>query len=76
MTSAKTALFAWELGEGLGHLPVLKAIAEALQREGWSVVFALRDAVLARASLAPLNCAVLPAPYWSNPVVIGKQRLE
>lgn len=71
-SSGKTALFAWELGEGLGHLPVLKAIAEALQREGWTIVFALRDPVLTRASLASLNCAILPAPHWPNPVAVAK----
>ena len=30
-SAGKTALFAWEIGEGLGHIPVLKAIATALK---------------------------------------------
>lgn len=70
--SAKTALFAWELGEGLGHLPTLKAIAEGLQREGCTIVFALRDPAPARASLASLGGVILQAPYWPDPVAVSK----
>lgn len=68
---AKTALFAWELGEGLGHLPILKAVAGAMQREGWKIVFALRDPALTRAGLASLQCTILPAPHWPNPVAVA-----
>jgi len=65
--SNKTILFAWEIGEGLGHLPPLKAVAQALKREGASVVFALRDAVQTRAELAELGAPILPAPFWPTP---------
>lgn len=63
----KTILFAWELGEGLGHLPPLKAIAAAAKAEGARPVFALRDAVLTRAALAELDAQILPAPFWPTP---------
>ena len=69
---SKTALFAWEIGEGLGHVPTLKVIAGALQREGWTTIFALRDPIHTRTSLAELNCAVLASPFWPNPVAVAK----
>ena len=65
--NGKTVLFAWELGEGLGHLPPLKAIARALQAEGALPVFALRDAVLTREALADIGVPILPAPFWPTP---------
>jgi hypothetical protein len=67
--NGKTILFAWELGEGLGHLPALKAIAAAAKTEGARVVFALRDPVLTRAALAEVGAPVLPAPFWPTPLL-------
>jgi len=64
----KTILFAWELGEGLGHLPPLKAIGAAVKAEGATPVFALRDPVQTRAALAELDALILPAPQWPTPV--------
>lgn len=64
---SKTVLFAWELGEGLGHLPALKAIASALKAEGVTPVFALRDPVQTRAALGELEAMILPAPFWPMP---------
>lgn len=66
--AGKTVLFAWELGEGLGHLPPLKAIALALKARGANVVFALRDAVLTRAALSDVGAPILPAPFWPTPI--------
>lgn len=63
----KTILFAWEIGEGLGHLPALKAIALAAKAEGAKPVFALRDAVLTRAALGEVGASILPAPFWPTP---------
>jgi hypothetical protein len=63
----KTILLAWELGEGLGHLPPLKAIAQAAKAEGARPVFALRDAVLTREALAEIDAQILPAPFWPTP---------
>jgi UDP:flavonoid glycosyltransferase YjiC (YdhE family) len=42
MTKTDT-LFAWELGGGLGHIGRLRPLAEALQRRGQRVAFAVRD---------------------------------
>ena len=63
----KTILFAWELGEGLGHLPPLKAIAQAVKREGANVVFVLRDPVQTRGELSEIGALILPAPFWPTP---------
>lgn len=70
--AAKTILFAWELGEGLGHLPALKAIALAAKAEGARVVFALREPGPARAALAALDAEILAAPFWPTPVLPAK----
>jgi UDP:flavonoid glycosyltransferase YjiC (YdhE family) len=66
--AAKTILFAWELGEGLGHLPPLKAIARAAKADGARPVFALRDPVQTRAALAETGAQILPAPFWPTPM--------
>lgn len=63
----RTILFAWELGEGLGHLPALKAVARGVKAEGGKPVFVLRDPVLTRAALAEIEAPVLPAPHWPRP---------
>ena len=63
----KTVLLAWELGEGLGHLPPLKAIALGLQPYGVRPVFALRDTVGTRATLKETGGVILQAPFWPNP---------
>lgn len=63
----KTVLFAWELGEGLGHLPALKAIARAVKAQGGTPVFALCRPEQSRAALSELGAAILPAPHWPTP---------
>ena len=68
----KTALLAWELGEGLGHLPTLKAIGGALRDDGWRIAFALREPEPARAGLATLACPVLQAPFWPDAAVVAE----
>lgn len=68
----KTILFAWELGEGLGHLPALKALALAAKAQGARVVFALREAGPARAALAEVGAEVLAAPLWPSPAMPAK----
>ena len=60
-------LLAWELGEGLGHLPPLKAIALALQPLGVKPVFALRETHHAGPALRDFNAPVFVAPHWSKP---------
>jgi hypothetical protein len=70
--AAKTLLFAWELGEGLGHLPALKALALAAKAEGARVVFALREPVPARSVLADVGAEILTAPFWPTPALPAK----
>ena len=70
--AAKTILFAWELGEGLGHLPALKALALAAKAEGARVVFALREPVPARMALADVDAEILRAPFWPTPQMPAK----
>ncbi|MFM9863059.1 MAG: glycosyltransferase [Micropepsaceae bacterium] len=70
--TAKTILFAWELGEGLGHLPALKAIALAAKAEGARVVFALREPAPSRAALVEIGAQVLQAPFWPAPALPAK----
>jgi hypothetical protein len=65
--SSKTVLFAWELGEGLGHFPPIKAIARALMREGATVAFAMREMETARTELAEFGEHIVQAPYWPSP---------
>jgi hypothetical protein len=67
---AKTALLVWEIGEGLGHLPTLKAIAAGLQAQDWRVIFALRDIEGTRASLASFDVRILQAPHWANATAV------
>jgi hypothetical protein len=66
--SSKTILLAWEIGEGLGHLPPLKAIALAAKAEGASPVFALRETEPARTALADVAAPIHAAPFWPAPV--------
>lgn len=65
--NGKTILLAWELGEGLGHLPALKAIAAAAKREGATPVFALREPASSRVALAEVGAQILQAPFWPTP---------
>ena len=66
----KTVLFAWELGEGLGHAAPLVAIADALVSLGHDLgvpvkpVFAFRDPLFARQALGDRPHAVLAAPVY------------
>lgn len=60
-------LLAWELGEGLGHLPPLKAIALALKPLGVKPVFALRETQHAGPALREVGADVYVAPHWAKP---------
>lgn len=70
--NGKTILFAWELGEGLGHLPALKAIAVAAKAEGAKAVFALREPEPSRVALADVGGEILAAPFWATPALPAK----
>lgn len=60
-------LLAWELGEGLGHLPPLKAIALALKPLGVKPVFALRETQHAGPALRDVRADMYVAPHWAKP---------
>jgi rhamnosyltransferase subunit B len=68
---SKTVLLAWELGEGLGHLPPLKAIARAFQSDGATVVFTLREPEPARGALLDFDAQIIQAPFWPDPALPG-----
>lgn len=65
--AGKTVLLAWELGEGLGHLPPLKAIALALKPLGVKPVFALRETHHAGPALREVGADMYVAPHWAKP---------
>jgi UDP:flavonoid glycosyltransferase YjiC (YdhE family) len=56
-------LFTWELGGGLGHVTVLRPVAEALDRRGHEVILAVRDLVAARQVFHDTKCRCLQAPF-------------
>lgn len=65
--AGKTLLLAWELGEGLGHLPPLKAVAQAFKPLGVKIVFALRETQHAAPALKDVGAELLVAPHWAKP---------
>jgi hypothetical protein len=65
----KTVLYAWELGEGLGHLPVLKAFAEGLKADGVQARFVLREIKGAAQVLASTGGTLHSAPHWAKPAL-------
>jgi hypothetical protein len=68
----KTVLFAWELGEGLGHVSPLLAVADALVTAGRGrgldivPVFALCEPIFGRESVATRGWRVLPTPRMTE----------
>lgn len=76
MARDRIALFAWELGEGLGHLGNLRLIAKALQQDGFKPVFALRDAVTTRSALGIEGAPVFAAPIWLHPIAPPRGRIS
>jgi UDP:flavonoid glycosyltransferase YjiC (YdhE family) len=58
-----TALFAWELGAGLGHIAQFFPLADALSGRGHRVFAALRDLSKAPTLFARSGATVLQAPY-------------
>lgn len=63
-----TLLFAWELGAGLGHVTVIRPLAERLRRLGHRVVVAARDVNAAAHTLGSLDIPLLQAPVHLDPV--------
>lgn len=56
-------IFAWEMGENLGHLTRDLPVAKALRAIGHEVVFAVRNMASARIVVEPENFDFMPAPY-------------
>jgi hypothetical protein len=61
-----TVLFAWELGDGLGHVGPMKVLAEHLAGRGHQCVFAVKNVIAGRAVLAGLG-PILQSPMLSKP---------
>jgi len=62
MARNRTALLAWELGDGLGHAKRLLTIAAALRARGWSAVVAARDLWACASEYRAANIPMLQAP--------------
>jgi len=60
---AKTILFAWELGSGLGYVAHLRRLAARLQREGIRIVAVLKNIHAARWLDGP-DLDIMQAPLW------------
>jgi UDP:flavonoid glycosyltransferase YjiC (YdhE family) len=60
----KCILFAWELGQNLGHAARLLRLARALEGQGYRSVFAFKDTVSASALIGNGLAPVLQAPVW------------
>jgi len=64
--TAKTILFAWELGANLGHVKPLTAFARALAARGAKPVFAVRDLGYARLATENDGFTVVQSPVWPD----------
>ena len=66
-------LFVWELGGGLGHVTVLRPVAQELQRRGHQVLLAVRDLCAAHQVFRDDDLSFVQAPFKmgqvSNPFV-------
>ncbi|NQW10010.1 MAG: hypothetical protein HQ481_09055 [Alphaproteobacteria bacterium] len=58
----RTALFIWELGDGLGHVTRLLRIAEVLRQDGMRCLFVVRNVEMAGAVVLDHGFGVLQAP--------------
>ncbi len=62
----KPVLLCWELGDNLGHVMPLAAMARQFLEKGWPVVLAARDLYLARIAFAGMPVRILQAPRWPS----------
>lgn len=63
----KCVLIGWELGAGLGHVGMLRPLAEALRNDGHRVVLALRETVNTQRMLQNTDLEIRQAPVWAPP---------
>ncbi|MEO9901147.1 nucleotide disphospho-sugar-binding domain-containing protein [Nisaea sp.] len=71
----KKVLFAWELGDGLGHVSRLLPIANALRVRGVECAFAVRNLVVTHSMIVREGHRVFQAPFvtpYAPPDVRGK----
>ncbi len=71
-----TVLFAWELGDGLGHVNRLLPIARSLAAEGHTCVFAVRNLLTCHASVSGAGFRLFQVPFvtpYADAEVRGKQ---
>lgn len=64
--SAKSILFAWELGANLGHIKPMAALARVLKARGARVTFAVHDLSNVRHAAARGEFTILQAPQWPD----------
>lgn len=64
--TAKSILFAWELGANLGHLKPMAALARAFSARGAKVTFAIRDLTHMRELGERGAFTILQAPVWPD----------
>jgi rhamnosyltransferase subunit B len=67
ISNTKRALLTWELGEGLGHVSQLLAVARGLKAEGWEVVFSGREPHSLLDEVKKVADRIVPCPFL-NPV--------
>lgn len=65
-------VFAWELGDNLGHLHRMLPIAEALMARGHQVSFIVNHLTAAHAVLTPKGIPFLPAPALRAPLELNR----
>ncbi|MDZ4866322.1 MAG: hypothetical protein SGI91_03280 [Alphaproteobacteria bacterium] len=66
--TAKSVLFAWELGANLGHVKPMAALARALALRGAKATFAIRDLTNVRQIGKRGEFTILQAPVWPDHV--------
>lgn len=64
--TAKSILFAWELGANLGHIKPMSALARALSLRGARATFAVRDLTNVRQIGKRGEFSILQAPVWPD----------
>ena len=68
-----TILFAWELGQSLGHITTLLPLALQLRQRGHEVVFVVRDTHSAELLLAPHDIRWYQAPVSMQAKIPGQR---
>ena len=61
-------LITWELGGGLGHVAVLRPVAESLMQRGHKVLLAVRDTKVAERAFSDTGIPFTQAPFKVGPV--------